>query len=360
MSAAPSGGRRAAGWIVVVLKHGLVSGLACWALWVQMTYRVPSQLLFMLLPWVGAATAALSLVLFLDHVWDAIAPAGAARQALRRLEWSIGMVVRVFIYYSLFLFANAKLDPSPRTDRPSDVEAIRAVRPVFGGIAPFGWITVRTGGEGGSLMRLVLRPDERARFWTGEAVVVEEKRGRLGLPWVAGIVPDRERQNRAILEMVPEAATAWKDLVNYYYERGRHQDAADAMLRYLAIYPNDWEFAVQIADYFDVAQRPAEGVRILEPLLQRQPPRADVVKSYGLALARSGRPAEGARWLEESARMDPADFWAYYHLGRTLRDLGRVEPAIGAYERALTLKPGFPEVEVELGLLRKAVLRKPS
>jgi tetratricopeptide (TPR) repeat protein len=356
---ATPGGVLARGWVAVVLKHVLVSGLACWALWVQMVYRVPSQLLFVLLPWAGAATTALSLVILINHVLDAVATAGPVRQALRRLEWSAGMVVRAFIYYSLILFANAKLDVGGTTDRPSEVRAVSAVRPVLGGLAPYGWITIHPWEDASSPIRLVLRPDERDRFWVGEAVVVEQGRGRLRIPWVARIVPDRERRNRAILEAAPEAARAWQDLVDYYRERGRFADAANAALRYLAIYPGDWRFAVQLADDFDVAGRPVEGARILEPLVQQAPP-AGVAKAYGLALARGGRKAEGAHWLQESVRLNASDFWAHYHLGHTLRDLGRVLEAISVYERALALKPGFPEVETELALLRKAVLRKPA
>jgi tetratricopeptide (TPR) repeat protein len=352
------GGVLARGWVAVVLKHALVSALACWALWVQMTYRVPSRILFVLLPWIGAAATVLSLVILVNHVLDAFATAGAVRQPLRRLEWSAGLVVRAFIYYSLVLFANAKLDRGGTTDRPSEVQGISAVRPVPGGLARYGWISLRSWGDGGATIRLVLRPDERDRFWVGEAVVVEQGRGVLRIPWVAGIVPDRERRNRAILEVAPEAAHAWQDLVTYYRERGRFEDAAEAGLRYLAIYPSDWEFALQVADHFDVAGHPVEGVRILEPLV-RNAPRADLAKAYGLALARSGRKAEGANWLQEAATRDPSDFWAHYHLGHALRDLGRVPEAVAVYERALTLKPGFPEVETELGLLRKAVLRKP-
>jgi hypothetical protein len=36
-----------------------------------------------------------------------------------------------------------------------------------------------------------------------------------------------------------------------------------------------------------------------------------------------------------------------------------VAEAIDVYERARTLKPGYPEVETDLALLRKAVLPKP-
>jgi tetratricopeptide (TPR) repeat protein len=347
------------GWGAVFLKHALVTCLAGWALWVQMTYRVPSQVLFVLLPWIGVATIVLSLTMLVNHVLDAFAKAGEARQALKRLEWSASMIVRAFIYGSLVLFANAKLDRGTRMDRPSEVQAVRAVRPVVGGLAPYGWVTLRPREDGSSAIRLVLAPHERDYFWVGQAVVVEQGPGRLRIPWVARIVPDRERRNRAILEAAPEAARAWQDLVAYYRERGRFGEAADAALRYLAIYPSDWTFAIQLADHFDVANRPVEGVRILEPLV-RETPRAHVAKSYGLALARSGRKAEGVQWLQRAVNLDAKDFWAYYHLGHTLRDLGRVPQAISAYEGALALKPGFPEVEMELTLLRKAVLRKPG
>ena len=347
------------GWVAVLLKHALVTCLAGWALWVQMTYRVPSQVLFVLLPWVGAAVTALSLAMLVNHVLDRFATAGPVRQALQRLEWSASIVVRAFIYYSLVLFANAKLDAGGTTDRPFEVQAIRAVRPVVGGLAPYGWIALQPREASGDTIRLVLRHDERDRFWVGEAVVVEQGRGRLRIPWVAGIVPDRERRNRSILEVAPAAAHAWRDLVAYYRERGRFEDSAEAALRYLAIYPSDWQFAVQLADDFDVAGRPVEGVRVLEPLV-RQAPRAGLAKAYGLALSRSGRKSEGARWLRQSTELDPKDFWAHYHLGHALRDLGRVPEAISVYERALALKPGFPEVEMELSLLRKAALPKRS
>jgi len=354
-----TGGVLARGWVAVVLKHALVSGLACWAFWVQMVYRVPSELLFAFLPWIGAATIVLSLAMLVNHVLDLVATAGPVRQALRRLEWSAGLVVRAFIYGSLVLYANAKLDAGDRADRPSEVRAISAVRPVPAGLMPYGWITLEPREEGSRPIRLVLRADERDRFWVGEAVVLEQGRGRLGIPWVAGIVPDRERRNRAILEVAPEAAVAWRDLVAYYQERGRFDDAVAAALRYFAIYPSDRTFALQLADDLDVAGRPAEGVRLLEPLVEHAPG-ADLAKAYGLALARSGRQAEGAHWLQEAATLDGSDFWAHYHLGHTLRDLGRIADAIAVYERALALKPGFPEIEMELSLLRKAVVRKPS
>src|SRR5262245_13131427 len=112
------------GWVATLLKHVLVTGLACWGLWVQMAYRVPSQILFVLLPWIGVATTAFSFVILINHVLDAFARESPLRQAVRRIEWSVSLVVRAFIYYSLLLYANGMLDRGQGADRHSEVRAV--------------------------------------------------------------------------------------------------------------------------------------------------------------------------------------------------------------------------------------------
>ena len=108
-----------------------------------------------------------------------------------------------------------------------------------------------------------------------------------------------------------------------------------------------------------MAEQPAHELEVLDPLMRDAPPDAALFLSYGLALSRAGRKAEAAEWLRKAVELAPSRFWTYYHLGHTLRDLGRVAEAIEMYERAQTLKPGYPEVETDLALLRKAVLPKP-
>jgi hypothetical protein len=346
------------GWAATLLKHVFVTGLACWGLWVQMVYRVPSEILFVLLPWVGLATAGLSLVLLVNHVLDAFATEGPVRQVVRRIEWGVSLVVRAFIYYSLLLYANGRLDVGPPTDRPAEVYAVRAVRAPLGGVTPYGWLTVRSREEPGQTIRLLLRPDERGAFWVGEPVVLELRRGTLRIPWVAAIVEDRDRRNRAILEVAPGAAMAWRDLIRFNLERGRWKEVVEPARQYFRVYPGDRQFLVEVADALDMAEQPVEEVEILAPIMREATPDAYLFKVYGLALSRSGRKTEAVQWLRKSVELERADFWAYYHLGHTLRDLGRVAEAIEVYERAQALKPGYPEVESDLAMLRQALPRK--
>jgi tetratricopeptide (TPR) repeat protein len=324
-----------------------------------MAYRVPSPILFVLLPWIGVATAGLSFVILINHVLDAVATQGPLRQAVGRIEWGVSLVVRAFIYYSLLLYANGKLDVGPSTDRLSEVRAVRAVRAPLGGVTPYGWLTVRSWEDPGKTIRLLLRPAERGTFWVGEPVVLELRRGALWIPWVAAIIEDRDRRNRAILEVAPQAAMAWRDLIRFNLERARWKRVVEPAQQYFGIYPGDRQFLIEVADTLDMAEQPAEEVEILAPIMDQATPDAYLFKVYGLALSRSGRKTDAVQWLRKAVELERSDFWAYYHLGHTLRDLGRVAEAIEAYERAQTLKPGYPEIESDLALLRKAVLPKP-
>lgn len=347
-------------WLATLLKHGLVTGLACWGLWVQMAYRLPSRLALLLIPWVGFAATALGAVLVVDHALDVVAEAGPIRQVIRRLEWWVSLVLRVFIYGSLLVFANGMLDRDPGVERASEVRGVHAVRAPLGGVLPYGWISVRSWNTPEGTLRFLLQPQERTAFWEGEPVVAQVRRGALRIPWVGRLVEDRERRNQAILALAPQAALAWQDLVWFDLEHERWAEAVEATHRYHAIYPADLLFVKRVADELDNAEQPAQEVRLLEAIVPSAPPDGLLLKLYGLALSRAGRKTAGAEWLRKAIALQPQDFWGYYHLGHTLRDLGQVTEAIEAYESAQRLRPGYPEVESDLALLRRAVPRKAS
>jgi Flp pilus assembly protein TadD len=189
-------------------------------------------------------------------------------------------------------------------------------------------------------------------------VILESRRGALRIPWVAVIIEDRDRRNRAILEVAPGAAVAWRDLIRFNLERARWKEVVEPAQQYFRLYPGDRQFLIELADALDMAEQPAEEVQILAPIMRAAAPDAYLFKVYGLALSRSGRKTEGVEWLRRSVELERSDFWAYYHLGHTLRDLGRVAEAIEVYERAQALQPGYPEVERDLAMLRQALPRK--
>ena len=72
-------------------------------------------------------------------------------------------------------------------------------------------------------------------------------------------------------------------------------------------------------------------------------------KAQALNLYRAGRFAEAEAWYRQILAANPKDAVAQANLGGVLLALGRAEEAVDASERALELRPDFPEVLNNLG-----------
>jgi tetratricopeptide (TPR) repeat protein len=68
----------------------------------------------------------------------------------------------------------------------------------------------------------------------------------------------------------------------------------------------------------------------------------DIHYNLGLALDRTGQPAEAEKEYREAVRIAPDFFLAHYNLGILLARLGRREEAIEQFTITLRLKPEFP------------------
>src|SRR5688572_6839378 len=87
-------GRLFWGW--VGLPHLLLVILPLAALSIQMRYRIPSRYLSWVLPWIGVALSALSLLFFLDRLL-AHSDGARLRATLDRFErWSLGASLALF------------------------------------------------------------------------------------------------------------------------------------------------------------------------------------------------------------------------------------------------------------------------
>jgi hypothetical protein len=90
--------------------------------------------------------------------------------------------------------------------------------------------------------RLLVRGDERARFFNGQPVVVLVRRGYFGVAWVSAVEPDVARQSREISKLRPRASQVYKDLIRFYVRIGRIDDARRTAGEYTAQFPDDREF----------------------------------------------------------------------------------------------------------------------
>ena len=155
----------------------------------------------------------------------------------------------------------------------------------------------------------------------------------------------------AVLEMTPTAARAWAGLAHVYVRSRRFDDARQAGIQYLEIYPRDAPFAMWLGTLLIDASRPADAVAILEPLATRVPSR-ELHERLGFALALAGRRAEGIAHLRQAITLAPREWWPYWGLAHVYYWGGEFDQAIPLFEKALELRPHHPEARDILARVR--------
>ena len=331
-----------------------VSTAACGlAMYIQTEYRVPGSFVFLLLPWVGLALGALSFLFLVTNLaGHRVAAETGVTRALGRIQWWAGLLIRVFVYYSLLLYANGKLDRSLPVDRRAEVLEIVGGEIDLGALVPYTWAELRLRDDPGRPIRLFLESREERKLWGGEAVIVQEREGYFGLPWIAMVERDEEYYARETLKLMPTAAAAWKRIVAFYFEHQRWPEANTAARAYLEVYPRDYDFALYAGGELATNSRYAEGIPLLELVVERKPS-YEAYQALGWALSYSGNNLRAAQVLEASLALDPHDFEAYYHLGYVYSGLGRYADAIAMFEKVLERQPNMPEANAEIAKLRR-------
>ena len=99
-------------------------------------------------------------------------------------------------------------------------------------------------------------------------------------------------------------------------------------------------------DYFQEGRKrlrrgqAAQATVPLEKAKRREPNKASIRESLGIAYFRIGRYDEAAAEFRAILDLAPNDDYAHYALGRCLEKLGRTKEANGHYKLARSLKPG--------------------
>ena len=85
---------------------------------------------------------------------------------------------------------------------------------------------------------------------------------------------------------------------------------------------------------------PAQATVALEKAKRREPAKASIRESLGIAYFRIGRYDEAAAEFRAVLELSPADDYAHYALGRCLEKQGHTAEANGHYKLAHSLRPG--------------------
>jgi len=336
-----------------------ISVIACLvAMNIQLRYRVAGGFALILLPWVGLALGAFSFTYLVANLVGRGPAHAVVSRTFGRIRWWAGILVRVFVYYSVFLYANGKLDRSIPVDRPAQILEVMGEEIDLGRLVPYTWAELRLRDDPGRPIRLFLVGMEERSLWGGDVVILQERRGFFGLPWVSRIERDEEHYAREALRLMPTAASAWKRLVGLHFEHQRWPEANAAAWEYLKVYPNDYEFALYSGQELLASRHYAEGIPFLEHAIERKPT-YEALQLLGWALSYSRNNPRAAQVLESSIALDPNDFEAYYHLGYVYGGLGRYADAIAMFEKVLERRPGMPEAEAEIARLRRGLAAQP-
>jgi tetratricopeptide (TPR) repeat protein len=338
----------------LTFKHAVVAGLCVWAMYIQMTYRVPGRFFFWLLPWIGLALSCLSIVFLINQFSARIRGEGPLREALRQVEWCASLLIRIFVFYGLVLYANGGLDFADPSEKPSKILSISGGELDLGTPVPYSWVNLRSWDDPNGIQRLFLRPEERDLLWGGEIVTVHVRPGFFGIPWVAKIERDEEHYVRQILQVTPSASLAWDHLIRIQLKQKRWKEAVASTNGLLKVSPRSYDSAFDVGSQLCSNGRYDEGVPFLE-IAVRGKPSYDGYQQLGWALSYQGNKKRAAEVLENSIPLNP-DYWeAYYHLGYVYGGLGRLEDSLAMFEKTLERRPDFPEVETRIVNLRKVI-----
>src|SRR5438067_2730316 len=102
----------------------------------------------------------------------------------------------------------------------------------------------------------------------------------------------------------------------------------------------------EVYDYFQEGRRrlrrgqPAQATVPLEKAKRREPRKASIRETLGIAYFRLGRYGEAEAEFRAALELSPVDDYAHYALGRCLEKLGKMSEANGHYKLARSLKPG--------------------
>ncbi len=345
-------------WVRGVVRNLFIPGLGASALYMQFSYRVPGNWFF-LLPWLNLALIAFGLVFLVNHLLRASAVDSRLSRYFERTEYWGSLAILGFCFYSLALIINGSHDRSLPEGHRSQVLGIARADAglLLGDLPSVSWVKLRSWREPNGVERLLLSGRERVRLWVGQAVVVNEHTGMLGIPWVSSVERDAEKYARDALALAPTAARAWKELILFYLDQRRWDDTVTATQEYLRLYPADYSFLRGIAWRLNSSERHREVATLLEPVVAR---REDFDLNLSLAGALgSMAPSEKAIALAKRAiAMEPENFKGYFTLAQIYAEWGKFEDSITMYEKTLEFLPGFPFAERERDRLRRILAER--
>jgi Flp pilus assembly protein TadD len=151
-----------------------------------------------------------------------------------------------------------------------------------------------------------------------------------------------------------------RDLAAILHRIGKPDWAEKQFRASLALAPGDTGLLRAFADFLYDGGRGGEAVPILTAVLNLHPDHVPARNLLAMAYASLGNTETAIENLRASAAHDPSRAGTWANLGLLLKDDGRFDEALAAYDKALTLAPNDPQIRVNrvVALLRAGLWAK--
>jgi tetratricopeptide (TPR) repeat protein len=340
---------------MLAVRYGAMLGLVWWGCCIQMDYRLPGMATAWM-SWFGAGLSAVSFVLLVNAFYGTRFAGDRFHKCVRWVDRGAMLAMGMFVAYSALLYVNGRFDESSPVELQAEIRSIAKTNfpdSLFGQVSV---ATFRTG-ETDAAHTVMLAGREPSMLWPGEPVLVRQRAGTLGLPWVMGIEKDEEHYWLQVANELPDAAEVWKQLISFYFSHHRAKDAAAAAQRYFALRPDDADYACAIAGTLSVHGLQQEARALLLPFVNDKGTywTYDVM---GAIFHRLGDDVQAEKLFKAAIALDPENAQAYFELGYAYKDMGRYEDATAMFRKALQYRPIFPEMNEQIQLLQGKVIAR--
>jgi tetratricopeptide (TPR) repeat protein len=345
-------------WAQLTVQYGTAAAACGLAVWMQYTYRLEGSWIFLIFPFIGAVLVVLNVLLVVNQFAASLPKWDPVRCLLKRLEFSAGVLVRLFVYGSLLWYANGILDSRPPVYRAAVIDS-EAWQKIAGIPTPYSWVTLRYRDHPQHPTKLLMTWGEQARLWGAQPVSVTIKNGLFGIQTVTAIEQDWGWYGGEILKLAPTASTVMRRKLYFDLTHDRWKEGIEAGSKYLQLNPSDWETAILAGELLFKASRYQDSLGFYEHGVKQRPDYPNM-QQYGTALNWAGQSPRAAEVFKTSIPLDPDNWEAYYHLGYVYGDMGQYEDAIMYFEESLKRRPGSLEINMMIAKHRQDIAWRDS
>jgi arylsulfatase A-like enzyme/thioredoxin-like negative regulator of GroEL len=156
---------------------------------------------------------------------------------------------------------------------------------------------------------------------------------------------------RGIIAKRPDMAIAYRHLAFVEWQRGNVDGAIAVLEQGLKAGVTGASILSQLGSYLTDAGRPAEAVKLVEPLAADPNVDSDTLNALGIAYARAGRESDATHVFDRALALDPESAIPLENLGILALQRGDLAGASERFERAAQVDPHSSQAWADLGVV---------